>query len=116
MTLPEGHQENGKIAPLRMCINGLKQASRKWYKQLMQYFVRYRFVTSNFDTCILTHRTEAFLIAIYIDNITLYSPNGPMMIKVKNTLKSEFEVTDLGNLHWLLGIQIKLGLKGIELS
>jgi hypothetical protein len=38
-----------------------------------------------------------------------------MMNNIKNTMKSEFEVTDLGDLHWLLGIQIKFGPKGIEL-
>jgi hypothetical protein len=38
------------------------------------------------------------------------------MNNVKNTLKSEFEVMDLGDLHWLLGIQIKFGPKGLELS
>jgi hypothetical protein len=38
-----------------------------------------------------------------------------MMKNVKNTLKSEVEVMDLGDLHWLLGIQIKFRLKGIEL-
>jgi hypothetical protein len=39
-----------------------------------------------------------------------------MMKNIKNTLKSKFEVMDLGDLHWLLRIQIKLGPKGIELS
>jgi hypothetical protein len=39
-----------------------------------------------------------------------------MIKNVKNTLKSEFEVTDLGDLHWLFEIQINFGLKGIELS
>jgi hypothetical protein len=39
-----------------------------------------------------------------------------MLKNLKNTLKSKFEVTDLGDLHWLLGIQIKFGPKGIELS
>jgi hypothetical protein len=48
-------------------------------------------------------------------NIVFYSSGGLMMKNVKNTLKSEFEVTDLGELHWLLGIQIKSGLKDIEL-
>jgi hypothetical protein len=51
-----------------------------------------------------------------VDDITLYGPSGPMMNNVKNTLKSEIEVTDLGGLHWLLEIQIKFGPKGIELS
>jgi hypothetical protein len=39
-----------------------------------------------------------------------------MMKHVKNILKSEFEVTDLRDLHWLLEIQIEFGLKGRELS
>jgi hypothetical protein len=50
-----------------------------------------------------------------VDDITLYGPGGLMMKNVKNTLKSEFEVIDLGDLHWLLGIQIKFRLKHIEL-
>jgi hypothetical protein len=51
-----------------------------------------------------------------VEDITIYSPSDLMMKNIKNTLKSEFGVTDLGDLHWLLGIQIKFGLKGIELS
>jgi hypothetical protein len=82
----------------------------------MQHFISYGIFTSNVDPCVLTHKTEAFFIAIYVDDITLYSPGSRMMNNVKNTLKSEFEVTDLGDLHWLLGIQIKFGPKGIELS
>jgi hypothetical protein len=39
-----------------------------------------------------------------------------MMNHVKKALKSEFDVMDLGDLHWLLCIQIKFGKKGIELS
>jgi hypothetical protein len=51
-----------------------------------------------------------------VDDIRLYRTGGPLMNNVKNTLTSEFEVTDLGDLHWLLGIQNKFGPKGIELS
>jgi hypothetical protein len=82
----------------------------------MSYFVSYRFVTSNFDLCILIHKPEAFFIAIHVDDITLYRPGSLMMQNVKTTLKSKFEVMNLGDLHWLLGIQIKFGLKGIGLS
>jgi hypothetical protein len=82
----------------------------------MQEFIRYGFVTSNLDPCILIHMSEAVLIDINVDNITLYSPSSLMIKNFKNTLKSEFEVTDLADLHWLLGIQIKVRPKGIELS
>jgi hypothetical protein len=49
-----------------------------------------------------------------VDDIKLYGTGSLITTKVKNTLKFEFEVTDLGDLHWLLGIQNKFGTKGIE--
>jgi hypothetical protein len=51
-----------------------------------------------------------------VDDITRYGPGSPIMNNVKNTLKYEFEVTDLGDFQWLLGIQIKFGPKGIDLK
>jgi hypothetical protein len=81
----------------------------------MLHFISYGFITSNFDPCVLTHKTKAFFIAIYGDDITLYTPGGLMMNNVKNIMKSEFEVTHSGDLHWLLWIQIKFGPKGLEL-
>jgi hypothetical protein len=39
-----------------------------------------------------------------------------MMNNLKTILKSEFEVTDLGDLHDLLEIQFNFGPKSIELS
>jgi hypothetical protein len=99
ITLPKGCQKKGKTVGLRKYIYGLKQSSQKWYKRLTQHFVSYGFVTSNFDSCILTHKTEVFFIAIYVADITLYGSGCLMMKYIKNTLKSEFEVTDLGDLH-----------------
>ena len=53
---------------------------------------------------------------ICVDDITLDGLGGPMMENVKYTLKSDFKVIDLGDLHWLLEIQIKIRPKSIELS
>jgi hypothetical protein len=65
----------------------------------MQHFVSYRFIASNFDPFILTHKTEAFFIAIYVDNIILYSLGGPMIKYNTNIPKSLVKVIDLGDLH-----------------
>jgi hypothetical protein len=99
MTLPEGRWEKGKTARLRRCIYGLKQSSQKLNERLIQHFVSYRFVISNFEPCVQIHKIEVFFIAIYVDDIIIYGPGGLMMKNVKNTLKSEFEVTDLGDLY-----------------
>jgi hypothetical protein len=51
-----------------------------------------------------------------MDNIILYGPGSPMIKNKKNNLKSDFEVMDLGDLDWHLGIQIKFEPNNIELS
>jgi hypothetical protein len=61
-------------------------------------------------------KNEEFIIAIYVANITLYSPRVAMIKTVMITLKFEYVVTDLGNCHWLPEIQIKFGPKRIELK
>jgi hypothetical protein len=81
----------------------------------MYHLVSYGFLTSNVVPCVLIRKTEAFLIAIYMDDITLHGPGSRMMKNVISTLKFEFEVTDLGVHPWPLGIHIKFGLKGKEL-
>jgi hypothetical protein len=116
MTLPEGYREKGNTALLRKYIYSLKQSAQKWYETLTHHFISYRFVTSNFDLCDLTHKTEGFFITIYVDDFTLYSSGSLMMKNLKKTLKSEFEVMDFDDFHWILEIQIKFGLKGKELS
>src|SRR5258705_3686880 len=55
-------------------------------------------------------------IAVYVDNLSLFGPKGLVMDNLKDLLKSEFKVTDLGDLHWLLGIQIEYKDHDIALS
>src|SRR5258706_9093975 len=55
-------------------------------------------------------------IAVYVDDLSLFGPKGLVMGNFKDLLKSEFKVTDLGNLYWLLGIQIEYRDHDIALS
>ena len=55
-------------------------------------------------------------IAVYVDDLLLFGPKEPVMDNLKELLKSEFKVTDLGNLHLLLGIRIKYRDHDIVLS
>ena len=48
------------------------------------------------------------IIAISVDDLTFWGESGTLMDSTKELLKTEFEVTDLGNLHWLLGIKIDI--------
>lgn len=116
MRLPEGHRSHGKVALLKKCIYGLKQSPRKWYFRLIEHLSAIGFTVSNFDPCVLRHNRQPFFIAVYVDDLTLYGPPEQLMETTVNALKKEFQVTDMGDLNWLLGIQIEILSDSIRLS
>ena len=117
MHLPEGNRIDGKVCKLKRCIYGLKQSPREWYGRLTSYLIPYGFSIATFDPCVLLHDSGSFFLAMYVDDITLFGSNdNPLMDDVKKILKREFKVTDLGNLHWILGIKIDFTPSGITLS
>src|SRR5258706_10432141 len=112
MQLPEGSRVDGMYGKLNKCIYGLKQSPREWYHRLIDFLTPYGFVVSNFDPCVLMFKNDndtnnILFIAVFVDNLSLFGPKGLVMDNLKDLLKSEFKVTDLGDLHWLLGIRIE---------
>src|SRR5258705_5777456 len=60
--------------------------------------------------------TNILFIAVYVDDLSLFGPKGLVIDNLKDLLKLEFKVTDLGDLHWLLGIRIEYKDHDIALS
>lgn len=116
MELPEGYRIENHVTRLDRCIYGLKQSPREWYFRLIEYILPHGFVLSDFDPCVLLHKSENLIVAIYVDDIVLFGDQGKLMDEAVNSLKSEFKVNDMGTLHWLLGIQIEYNNTGITLS
>jgi hypothetical protein len=77
---------------------------------------RERFCTSKSDPCVLQHQSDKFYIAMYVNDLTLYGPPGHLINSTVLALETEFEVTNMGQLYWLLGIQITVTHYSIELS
>ena len=116
MHLPEGNRISGKVCKLNKSIYGLKQSPRQWNERLTTFLLEYGFKPTAFDPCVLVHDTKELIIAIYVDDISLWGAPGRLMDTTKQLLESEFQVTDLGDLHWLLGIKIDLTQLGITIS
>jgi len=51
-----------------------------------------------------------------VDDITLFGATGELKEQTINVLKTEFKVNDMGELNWLLGIQITFTDDGITVS
>jgi hypothetical protein len=56
------------------------------------------------------------ILAVYVDDIIITGDDEPEIKHLKENLNKEFEVKDLGQLRYFLGIEIARSPKGIVLS
>eukprot|EP00253_Pinus_taeda_P032226 PITA_32226 len=56
------------------------------------------------------------ILFLYVDDIILTDSDPSLIKHVKSSLKNKFELTDLGHLHYFLGLQVLQSKEGISLS
>ncbi len=75
------------------------------------------FKTSNAYFSLYVKKTDCgiIVIVIYVDDLIITGDNDANIFDLKKLLKQKFEMTDLGELHYFLGIEIIQSPKGIWL-
>eukprot|EP00253_Pinus_taeda_P005975 PITA_05975 len=70
------------------------------------------------DNIVYTKKVGKSLIilVLYVDDIILTGSDPNFINHVNSSLKKNFEMTDLGNLHYFLGLQVLQSKEGISLS
>ena len=94
---------------LRKALYGLKQAPRAWYHKIHMFFISCGFYCSHADSNLYVLYVEdaiAVLIILYVDDLTVTGSRSLLIDEVKVQLSTQFEMTDLGVLHYYLGIKI----------
>ena len=110
MEQPDGYVVDGKenlVCRLKKSLYGLKQSPRCWYSALKEYIELIKFQQSDADPCVYV-RTEGSMtvVAVYVDDLILIAETMDEMKKVKESLATKFRMTDMGKLHYCLGITI----------
>ncbi|RVW97553.1 Retrovirus-related Pol polyprotein from transposon TNT 1-94 [Vitis vinifera] len=111
MVQPENFESNDSkqlVCRLKRSIYGLKQASRQWYRKFDQVITSFGFKENTVDQCIyLKFSGSKFIILVlYVDDILLASSDVGLLHETKRFLSSKFDMKDLGNASFVLGIQI----------
>ena len=110
MQQPEGYIEKGKedlVCKLNHSLYGLKQAPRCWNSVLDQKLREIAFFQTVSDPCIYKGVSgDDFIISIYVDNILLAGKSKERMKEVKSILSKMFEVKDLVELNYFLGVKV----------
>lgn len=110
MLQPEGFSDKtGKVCRLKKSLYGLKQASRLWNQKLDTALLQFGLEKSKVDPCVyFSHKNESLIIvAVYVDDILIFSKNLETKIKLKSYLHSTFQMKDMGEARFVLGIQIR---------
>ncbi|KAJ9561683.1 hypothetical protein OSB04_006843 [Centaurea solstitialis] len=111
MTQPEGFISKGQehlVCKLKKSIYGLKQASRQWYLKFDEVMKKNDFIKNQVDQCIylkLSGRNFIKLV-LYVDDILLASNNIDLLHESKRLLSRHFNMKDLGEASYLIGIEI----------
>ncbi|CAB4028654.1 Hypothetical predicted protein, partial [Paramuricea clavata] len=111
MKQPEGFIDKGKehlVCRLRRSICGLKQSPRCWNSVLDRKLKNMGFVQTTGDPCIYVKEEggEIFIIAVYVDDILLAGKNDQKINEVKQALAEQFQMKDMGQRHYFLGVKV----------
>jgi hypothetical protein len=111
MAQPKGFVMEGKESMgcrLKKSIYGLKQASIQWYLKFDRTIRNFGFQENVEDNCVYAkfkNRKYIFLI-MFVDNILLASGDINLLLGTKKFLSSNFDMEDLGEASFVLGIEI----------
>ena len=109
MRLPPGYGSKGKVACVKKGIYGLRQSGNLWHRTLTIAFKELNLTRSAVDHGVFyVHDNEGTtIVCSSTDDFAITASSTPRMEKFKSDLSNHFEMTDLGELAWILGIRVK---------
>lgn len=111
--------EEEKVYKLKKALYGLKQAPRAWFSRIESYFIKEGFERSSCEHTLFTKRKEKnkiLIVSLYVDDLIFTCNDLIMMGNFKESMKREFEMTDLGEMKYFLGVEIRQSANGIHIG
>ena len=95
------------VYKLKKDLYGLKQAPYAWHDKLTKYLQNTSFKQSVVDVFVFTRigPKGVVVVVIYVDDFIIIGDEC-LLTNVKKDLASEFEMKDLGELRYFLGLEV----------
>lgn len=111
MAQPQGFKSKGQehlVCKLKKSIYGLKQASRQWYLKFDEVMKKHNFIKNLVDQCVYLKMSGSnfIILVLYVDDILLASNNIDLLHESKRFLSRNFDMKDLGEASYVIGIEI----------
>ena len=107
---PQGFEMHGReshVCRLKKALYELKQAPRAWYSRMDTYLQQLGFQKSeaNPNLYYIVVGEDPFILLLYVDDL-LITWADRLIKGCKKDLASEFEMKDIGLMHYFLGLEV----------
>ncbi|KAM1757600.1 hypothetical protein ACFX11_006838 [Malus domestica] len=106
------------VCKLHKSLYGLKQAPRAWNDRFTSFLPSLGFTTTPAAPSLFVKHfgSNVVILLLYVDDIILTGNDPSLINDVIVALTKEFDIKDLGPLHFFLGIQVLSQTDGLVLS
>lgn len=121
MTQPGGFENTNNpnlVCKLHKSLYVLKQALRVQNKRFTNFLPSIGFISSYADPSLfikISGNSKIYLL-LYVDDIIITGNSDTLITEVKHALQLEFDMKDLGPLHFFLGLEIHYVPNGLFVS
>ena len=114
----EKYSSTTMVCKLKKALYGLKQSPRAWFGRFTKSMKNFGYKQSNLDhTLFLKHQKgKIATLIIYVDDMVVTGDDHEEIESLQRHLASEFEMKQLGDLKYFLGIEVARSNNGIFLS
>ncbi|GJX19665.1 putative ribonuclease H-like domain-containing protein [Tanacetum coccineum] len=107
-----------KVYKVEKALYGLHQAPRAWYETLSTYLLDNGFYRGQIDKTLFIKRVknDILLVQVYVDDIIFGSTKKSLCTDFEQIMHKRFQMSSVGELTFLLGLQVKQKEDGIFIS
>jgi hypothetical protein len=113
---PEGYEQYGPngeelVCRLHKSLYGLKQSPRNWHHVFDKWLKEYGLKPCDADPCVyvlIYPSGEMLILTVYVDDVVVAGGNPEIVERFLRAMAGKFDIKDLGQLKWLLGMDVKI--------
>ena len=112
----KGHER--KVLHLVKALYGLRQAPRAWYSKLDESLINLFFQRSSSEHAVYLRGEccRRLVVEVYVDDLVITRGNQAGIDVFKAEMQATFKMSDLGLLHYYLGLEVAQTETGITVS
>jgi hypothetical protein len=106
-----------KVLHLIKALYGLRQTPRAWYSKLDESLIKLGFLRTTSEHAVYFQGTGShrLIVGVYVDDLVITGGDPQDIDLFKKEMKATFKMSDLGLLHYYLGLEVTQGNDGITI-